>query len=446
MINKIVINNAATFTQETIINLKKINFFHGSNGTGKSTISRILASPNNFSACKINWLNNREIKTIVFNEDFTRRSFYEKDKLNGIYTIGESASHIEEQINQKKQDFGKTNEELNKLKATKGKKDDEKKKNFNDFKEKCWDGGYLKLQNDFDSFFTGYKKDKEKLANKILEESETNNASLLSKDDLKKKYDLIYNKDTQKIENIPLFQLDEITKIEEEQDILNTSIIGKSDVDIARMIEKLHNYDWVKRGKEFYENNYDEGLNAYICPFCQQQTPENFRKQLEEYFDETYQENIKKLNSFIQHYKSTTDDISNKVKQIIDSNNQYLEDKKKTLSDKKDVLEGLINQNLQLLEQKHTNPSEKIELKPISPTLNEINEILEEVNKNIKQHNNLIDNKRNEKDILDKAIWKYIVNQLKSDIDSYNEKKSEIYKAIQSLETQIKANSNKETE
>lgn len=41
MIEEIEIKDAATFKNE-IINPKKINYFHGLNGSGKSTIGRII--------------------------------------------------------------------------------------------------------------------------------------------------------------------------------------------------------------------------------------------------------------------------------------------------------------------------------------------------------------------------------------------------------------------
>ena len=46
MITRIHIKNTATYGQsaEEMDNLTKINFIYGSNGTGKTTISRIIAN------------------------------------------------------------------------------------------------------------------------------------------------------------------------------------------------------------------------------------------------------------------------------------------------------------------------------------------------------------------------------------------------------------------
>lgn len=447
MIKKIKLSNVATFSNSIEVNdLKKINFFYGSNGTGKTTISKVLANPENFRDCNFEWENNRKIKTIVFNEEFIRDYFYEKDFLNGIYTIGEGASEIENQINQKKVELNNVvSEEFDKLNSAKKQKEKEKSENYNYFKESCWEKGYLSLQDDFDLFFTGYKKDKEKFANKILGEK-TNDAILLSKDELKRKYDLIYARDVSKIDEILLIPTEQIQKIETKQEILKTAIIGKKDVDISAMIEKLHNHDWVKQGKEYYDKNYDEERKSYICPFCQQPTSDNFRKQLEEYFDESYQNNINDLNYFINEYRRISQDILNLLEQVLKTGNQYINEEKNKIEDKKKIIDGLINENIQLLREKETNPSKKIELKSILTELNNINSIFDEANQKIKEHNRLIDNKESEKLNLEKEIWKYIVEQLSNEIQIYENNNINIENALRNIEEQIKNNKQKEEE
>jgi wobble nucleotide-excising tRNase len=214
MLKKIKLSNVATFSNAIEINdLRKINFFYGSNGTGKTTISKVLANPENFRDCNLEWENNRKIKTIVFNEEFMRNYFYEKDVLNGIYTIGEWASEIENKIKEKKEEQEKIISELEKLDSTKTEKEQEKSKNYNDFKESCWKKGYESLKNDFDLFFTGYKNNKNKFADQILKER-TNDANSLIKDELKRKYDLIYGSDVSKIDEISLIPTEQIQKIE----------------------------------------------------------------------------------------------------------------------------------------------------------------------------------------------------------------------------------------
>jgi wobble nucleotide-excising tRNase len=209
------------------------------------------------------------------------------------------------------------------------------------------------------------------------------------------------------------------------------------------MIEKLHNHDWVRQGKEFYDKNYDEERKSYICPFCQQTTSENFRKQIEEYFDEAYQNNIKELNNFINKYTTISQEILSLLEKVLKIDNQYINEVKDKIEDKNKIIEGLINENIQFSKEKIANPSKKIELKSILTELNEINSIYEEVNQKIKEHNRLIDNKQSEKSKLEKEIWKYIVDQLSNEIETYENNRINIEKALKNIEDKIKNNQQK---
>ncbi len=76
MIKEIQLKNVATFAEKVELkNLKRINFFYGANGSGKTTISKVIANPDNYNNCELTWKNNNKVKSI-----------------NGIYTMGEGAS------------------------------------------------------------------------------------------------------------------------------------------------------------------------------------------------------------------------------------------------------------------------------------------------------------------------------------------------------------------
>jgi len=440
MLDEIKINGIATFTNETKIDeLKKINFFYGANGSGKTTISKIIATPESYSTCEVSWQQNEKMKTLVFNEDFITEYFYKKDELLGIYTIGGEEKKIEEEIVTKNNKCEELQNEIDKLRRSLVKKEQDQDKFFNNFKENCWNNGFLTLKTEFDSFFVGYKSNKNNFANKILEEK-SSTAQLLKKENLKEKYDLIYDKNIQTINELPLINVElkeRIEKLETNQNILQTPIIGKKDVNIAKMIEKLHNHDWVKQGKAFYEKNYNEEKGAYVCPFCQQLTSDEFKKQLEEYFDESYKQSIEELENFINVYSDLSDDIKTFLDQILKNDNKYLNENKNTLQDKLKIIEEIMNNNLQKLEVKINKPSETIKIETIIEHINGIILILNDINKKIKEHNLIVNNKEKEKQRLNAEIWKFIVSKLQSDIDNYEYQKNDIDKALESLNKQI---------
>jgi len=138
MITKIKLHNTATYSNPIeLTELPKINFFFGSNGTGKTTISKLLANPDSYPSCQVKW-QNEKLKTIVYNEDFVRRVFYQSENLPGIFTMGEEAKDIEEKIKQKNDAKEQLNKEKNQLNATLENKNIELQKKENNFRELCW--------------------------------------------------------------------------------------------------------------------------------------------------------------------------------------------------------------------------------------------------------------------------------------------------------------------
>ncbi|GAA9943309.1 hypothetical protein VN0893_13610 [Helicobacter pylori] len=72
--------------------------------------------------------------------------------------------------------------------------------------------------------------------------------------------------------------------------LFGNKIVGSSDAIIADLIKKLSNEDWVAQGREYLSKD------GNACPFCQQETiTEEFKKQLESYFDTSYQESTETI-------------------------------------------------------------------------------------------------------------------------------------------------------
>ena len=102
MIEKINLNCIATYTEPVELDdLREINFFYGGNGSGKTAISNLIANPEDYPSCHLTWQGSRKLKTVVYNEDFVTTTFYEKENLPGIFTLGEGAKDIEEEISKK---------------------------------------------------------------------------------------------------------------------------------------------------------------------------------------------------------------------------------------------------------------------------------------------------------------------------------------------------------
>lgn len=133
MIIRIDIKDVASFDKDgvTFSNLQKVNFIYGGNGTGKTTISRFLAGPENwleikkpncevrieigtigviidknnssglidkkpekknfsiFKSCSIEWIGRHE-EVVVYNQDFKKRNLIEI--MPGVFSLGPSVA------------------------------------------------------------------------------------------------------------------------------------------------------------------------------------------------------------------------------------------------------------------------------------------------------------------------------------------------------------------
>ena len=91
MIQKIVLTDCIPYRQAELTDCQKINFVFGANGSGKSTISRLLsplcpASDTRFDRSTIEWSSDTHEEIIVYNRDFRRANF--QQDMRGIFTMG----------------------------------------------------------------------------------------------------------------------------------------------------------------------------------------------------------------------------------------------------------------------------------------------------------------------------------------------------------------------
>jgi len=430
MISSIILRNIATYDSAgtKLENLKKINFIYGANGSGKTTFSNFISNfeDSKYSKCELVWENSEPIKTLVYNKEFRDKNFG-KSSLKGVFTLGRATADEIKEIDKKRVKL----EEIKNLGTEKKKTHDSQQETLDAktsaFTERCWIDVYKKHEHNFKEAFKG-SLNKKAFQDKLSSEFDTNSSEILSFDELNRKSNIIFGKVPENISEISNIAFDEIS-VMEENTLWTTKIIGKSDVNISKLIQKLNLNDWVNQGKSYLQDDD-------VCPFCQQHTiTDDFKKQLEDYFDKSFLDSTNQIKVKSGDYLLLSQNLINELTQI--ENNQKSNTESKLDIDKFSAyLKTLIAQfasNKELLSNKLKEPSRSIELISTKEQLENIKGIIEKANLEIKKHNEIVKNYQLEKKNLIASIWKYAAESYKSEIEAYRKQSDGLAKGIKKL-------------
>jgi len=438
MIQEIMIQNVHGFGENSqhISDLSKVNLIYGKNGTGKSTFGRLLKQPELFSTCKI-ISESDQINVELYNSDYFYENFYQNDQLEGIFTLGRESRELAPQMERLKTQLMDLRKEYKLLAIKKDEAYKRKELLVKWINEKCW-----KIKKNYDGVFDQAlkgAKTKASFQEKLL--SIPLSSDIFAEDDLKKRASTIFNTEIGLLTKMQIIDLDSLFELEN-IDITEHSIVGKDNVLLAEIAEKLGNVDWIHKGAALI------ATNNYNCPFCQQPLPQDFLVQLREFFDEQFREKTKAFKEWSKQYQVYTEMLISNYNPIKKMEKPIFRDKEYNLLIEKLRANILLNQNNIAI--KIENPSYRFNLKKLASTLQEMNKILTEYNKEVEIHNQLINNKEEEKIRLQKNIWQHLRNSNDSELSIELLKQKNLDKDIQRINQELnqclEAGSQKKTE
>ncbi|WRF61711.1 AAA family ATPase [Helicobacter pylori] len=441
-ISQISLKKVATFDENgaSFKDLNSINFIYGANGSGKTTTSSFLKNlaengiEDKFASSKIVWYNNESLKIEVYNKQFKEEQF-RNSQVKGIFTLGKKTNENLEKIESKKESINKENEKKIKNKESLKKITQEKEKEEKDFTDSCWEKLYKKFEEDFKETLEGLKR-KEKFKEKILKEFENdkyNQSEIVGLEKLKEKIEIVFGENQTELALLEcdLTDFDSI----ENHSIWEQKIVGSGGVAIADLIKKLSNEDWVAQGREYVKDNS-------ICPFCQKETiTEEFKKQLESYFDTSYQESTDTIKKMKEDYTNKTDEALERLNEVIKTEQNKLdtENLKRII----ETLRSKINANQQKMLDKGKEMSRSFKLDNTKNEIDAIKDLIKKANEQIANYNEMIKDIEKQKKSCKEQTWKFLINEFKSDIQEYNKKYCGLEKGINNLEKAISKNQEK---
>ncbi len=428
-------NHGAYNAAGTALNgLKQLNFVFGPNGSGKTIISRVIADPAEFEDCKIDWAAGGPLEVLVYNRNFVRRHFDSESGIMGVYTFGENVE-VAEAIESLRKDEGELTAKLMGFNTTLLGKDGlgGKKKDRDVLQKKLVEDVWTakRALDDLDRAFTGLNNNKAKFCAEYEKQAATKPAELRDIGDLRSDYGTVYStKPLEEAAKLPMPECSELTLLEASPIPLKI-VIGKKDVDIAALIERLGNSDWVQQGREFYSKLEDQ------CPFCQQKTDAAFRQSLEDYFDASYIADLGAIDALLREYEAAAAALlaDCAVSGIVDSPDLERQAFEKAVS----ALSLALESNIQAIRRKRKEPSALVSIESTATLVADMQAHIDAANAKVKANNDTLHNLEARKRALSAQIWKRLLEDSKAIYDVFKPASSGLDSAIVNLDEQIKA-------
>ena len=428
MIQKISIRDLATFDHSGIVidGLKMVNVIYGSNGTGKSTISRVLAHVEEHTQCHIDWKDGIPMDVLAYNKEFCDKNYSEQ--MPGVFTLGEAAGEILNEISDKKTKLDEITTLGIGYKKDISKQEEALASENNSFRDAAWND----LLKNHESYFSKSSigaGTKDSFLTKLVRAYEARYDSTISLEALKERAVLLFGIQPTRQEFLKILSAEACLAIESDE-IWHRTIVGKQDIDIAGLIIRLGSTDWISQGVNYIEEGSD------ICPFCQQHTitPE-FKEKINSFFDDGYKRNIQKLEYLISEYSVLSSSLIKTIDEVIRA--QKLMDKPfidmPSLESAFVTLKMAIAGNSELMTSKKKEPSRKITLTSTTDIIDSINMLIQNANSVINDNNQIVDNFANERNLLIKDIWNYFACSYSATIEAHNRKVNSLEKAIKNL-------------
>lgn len=441
MIEALSLVNVATYgpVRGEMTGLSTFNYVYGPNGVGKTTLSRFIFSSGEqeFKACHLGWKAGVSLQAMVYNREFLEKNLDPSTDMKGIFTIGETNIKAIQEIEAAKKIRDNWSDKIPGLKDNlegmdgNGGKLGELIGLRAAFKDKCWDQK-KKHDAEFQSAFAHYgvRGDTEKFLLRVLQEHKSNTASLETLAILTEKAQTVFGPTPVKEDPLVGVSVEALVSYEGNS-VLVKKVVGRGDVDIAAMINKLGNSDWVKTGRLYFETS--DGF----CPFCQQLAPHTLEQSLMEYFDETFIKDTQAISSLQTSYKASVEVAVATLKELVAGASRFLDIK--ALEAKLEVVKALVTVNLQRLEEKVKEPSVSIALDSMKGPLTEIDELIAVANEKIIKHNNMVAALGKERQNLIDQVWRYILDvELKDALSDYVAKSEAVKKAADGIAAAIK--------
>lgn len=416
--------------------MQPVCFIFGSNGSGKTTISQFIKDKTDENSDNITWDDRFDTKVYVYNRNFVRKNFLSGTTIPGVFTIGQEEVAAKQEIERLSNEIKKESVKLENCKNNLKLAEEEKQSIEQRIADKYWEVK-TSLPQDLDKQWANVKgkKDFKKLIDESIERLNLNEATP-DIEKLANKAKVLFNSKSQPFELPMAFEFSSLLDIENTE-IFTKKISGKESNKIGKLIKQLENSDWVAKGKDY--------LKEDICPFCQQHTiTEEFINEFNNFYDESYKKDINELKNSVDNYRQHSQVLIDNIENQIKKYNEYTS-KDLDLQIELSELKRITGENISKLEKKINEPSVLVSITTSKNVCTKLKKLFENLKTKVSEHNDLIDNKKKEKNKVFEERIKYVsitakheTSTLHKDLQKEQKRIDGLNEAINTIENEIK--------
>lgn len=404
LITSVSLDSASFAGTGELFSPTSINFFFGSNGTGKSTIATAIRD--NVGVRLATGRTIEDIDVLVYNREFIEENMQSYRGLPGVYTLNKENVEIQQLIDSKESERSAFESSIINAKTMREKTVEERNGLTASFQESAW-AKKKPLSDRFPDVFKGKGK-KQSLADAVLAAS-PEQADLAEIGSL---YSSVFSADARtygKFNDAPSANvLDSL----EGASLLSTPIVNSADTDLARFFKKVGSTDWARTGHDSYAESA-----AGSCPYCARPLPAGFEEEFIASFDQTYQANLKALDGYLQEYRAAANRVIPPLNNTPDPLLPQIEIQ--AYKDKMQLLSSTIRSNIEVVRTKLADPGSILSLEPTEPLFSEVAEMIRGFNSAINMNNMAVGAKASKQAECVEAVMSHLAYELASEISNY---------------------------
>lgn len=411
-----VVANSPVFHSE-VIQPTLINCFYGKNGTGKSTLAKLIGKDSTEWQSKYS---KDEYELLIYNEDFIQENIQSYGNISGVFTITKANAEAKAQIDLKNDQLKQKEIEYNKNRNSLNDNKNQRSKLRKDLEEKVWKltdsirRRYAKTQK-------GFGSSKAKFVDELLKYK----GEAVDEESLKKLYELAYGEDVPRYSQL---QLVDTTPIPSSL-LISKAIVSSGSTEFADFVKAIKATDWLSQGHQEFQN-----MAGGKCPYCQQALPSDFEDKLASCFDEQYKQDVKAYKAFSDRYKAKVQTLRETIEE--NTKSDFSCDELQLYKKNFDIFTERVKYNETQLDDKAKNISKIIELSGLQDLIENLNNFTEKINEKIRQHNEVLDNKPKTQSECKQLVWKLLANVCQTEIDLYLAADSDFNNKLKELQAE----------